>query len=288
MNRLSQFIRTTLNPGIYHGHDKKPPFFEGWYFKLINAKESQRYAVIPGIFLGEDAHAFVQVLDGNTAQSTYHRFPVSDFWASREKFEVRVGENSFSDDAIELKIEDHLRQINGKLNFEGVSPWPVTLTSPGIMGWYAWIPKMECYHGVLSFDHQIRGSLQINGQEIDFTEGHGYTEKDWGQSFPAGYVWFQSNHFDTPGTSLTASIAVIPWSGNAFRGFIVGLWHQNRLYRFATYTGAKTEKLSITDRRVFWVIRDRRYRLEMEASRAATRRRNHAGHGGGTAGNVSR
>ena len=23
------------------------------------------------------------------------------------------------------------------------------------MGWYAWVPFMECYHGVLSLDHTI-------------------------------------------------------------------------------------------------------------------------------------
>ena len=49
----------------------------------------------------------------------------------------------------------------GRLVFEGITPWPVSITSPGIMGWYAWVPKMECYHGVLSLDHRIQGDLQI-------------------------------------------------------------------------------------------------------------------------------
>jgi hypothetical protein len=127
---------------------------------------------------------------------------------------------------------------------------------------------MECYHGVLSFDHVIQGKLRIHGVDIDFSGGRGYIEKDWGKSFPAGYVWFQCNHFATPGTSLTASIAVIPWLTHAFRGFIVGLWHQGNLYRFASYTGAITETLEITDQHVTWDIRDRRYRLAMQASRA--------------------
>jgi len=266
----TQFWRGIMNPAIYHGHSKAPPFFFCFYFKLVSEDESQRFAIIPGVFLGEDAHAFVQVLNGNTAQcktatSSYHRFHVSDFWASEEKFEVRIGENYFSQNSIDLKIDDKLGKIYGKLAFEGITPWPVSILSPGIMGWYAWVPKMECYHGVLSLDHQIQGHLQINTESINFTGGRGYIEKDWGQSFPAGYVWFQSNHFDTPGTSLTASVAVIPWLGSAFRGFIIGLWHQDRLYRFATYTGAKTETLNITDDRVTWIIRDRRYRLEMVA-----------------------
>ena len=121
------------------------------------------------------------------------------------------------------------------------------------MGWYAWVPKMECYHGVLGFDHQITGSLEFNGTELDFTNGRGYIEKDWGVAFPEGYVWMQSNHFNRPRVCLTASIAMIPWLGSAFRGFIVGLWIDRQLYRFATYTGAKTDLIEITDREVIWI-----------------------------------
>ena len=263
-----QFWHTTMTPAMFHGHRKSPPFFEGWYFKLIDEAENQRYAIIPGVFLGEGEHAFVQVLNGNTAQSSYHRFPISKFWSSEERFEIQIGDNFFSQDAIELSIENDIGQVYGKLDFKGMTPWPVSVVSPGIMGWYAWIPKMECYHGVLSLDHTIFGELQVNAESINFSGGRGYIEKDWGQSFPAGYVWFQSNHFSSAGSSLTASIAVIPWLGSAFRGFIVGLWHQDVLYRFATYTGAKTERLIITDDHLTWVIQDRRYRLEMRASRA--------------------
>jgi tocopherol cyclase len=268
MNPFTHFVRTTMNPAMYHGHRKNPPFFEGWYFKLIDATENKRYAIIPGVFLGEEAHAFVQILNGGNGQSTYHRFEIDDFWASQEKFEIRIGENHFSEQSIQVNIADDLGKITGKLAFEGINPWPVSITSPGIMGWYAWVPKMECYHGVLSFDHLIQGNLKINDEIIDFANGRGYIEKDWGQSFPAGYIWFQSNHFDSLGTSLTASIAVIPWMGSAFRGFIVGLWNQGKLYRFATYTGAKTLGLAITDEQVTWTVKDRRYRLEMLAQRA--------------------
>jgi hypothetical protein len=135
------------------------------------------------------------------------------------------------------------------------------------MGWYAWIPAMECYHGVVSLDHSIEGALQVNGQSLDFGGGRGYIEKDWGRAFPAAYIWFQTNHFEQPGTSLTASVAIIPWLRRSFPGFIVGLWHGGTLYRFATYTGARIEQLDITDERVTWTIADRKHRLSMTAAR---------------------
>lgn len=76
----------------------------------------------------------------------------------------------------------------------------------------------------------------------------------------------QANHFERPGTSLTASIAAVPWFRSALRGFIVGLWHRRMLYRFATYTRADVERFAIEDDHVAWVVRDRRHGLEMLAN----------------------
>ena len=267
MTGLRYFIETTLHPERFHGHNKNPPFFEGWYFKLINAPENQRYAIIPGVFIGEDSHAFIQILNGNLAQSTYHRFDIGQFWASRNSFHIRIANNEFTSQAIQLNLDDPLGRVQGSVSFETLSPWPVSVLSPGIMGWYAWVPRMECYHGVLSMDHGLRGNLEINDQVINFEGGRGYIEKDWGKSFPKGYVWFQSNHFDTPETSLTASVAVIPWLGSSFRGFIIGFWYQNQLYRFATYLGSFIESLEISDTKVHWLVKDRHYSLEMTATR---------------------
>lgn len=258
-----------LHPEWYHGRHKKPPFFEGWYYKLVDAAEQHRYAVIPGIFLSDDPHqqhAFVQILDGMAGRVTYHRYPADAFWAARDAFDIRVGSNRFTADFIELDLSSGEQTLSGRVEFEGVVPWPVTLSSPGIMGWYGWLPFMECYHGVLGFDHALRGQFRVDGQSIDWTGGRGYIEKDWGSSFPSAWVWMQSNHFSAPGSSLTASVAIIPWLGGSFRGMIAGFWHDRQLVRFATYTGARIEHLEIEDNHVLWVIADRLHRLEIDAA----------------------
>jgi hypothetical protein len=261
-------LRTLFNPDMYHGFNRKPPFFEGWYYKIVNQDGSQRFAIIPGVILGANGHAFIQLLNGSSGQSLYYTFPLKEFRASPEHFEVIIGENRFTNETISLQIIDQEQRLQGELNFPDISPWPVTLFSPGIMGWYAWVPRMETYHGVVSLDHSIQGSLNINADKIDFNHGRGYTEKDWGASFPEAYIWFQTNHFDVPGISLTASVAIIPWIKNAFRGFIIGFWYQGKLYRFATYTGAKLEKMQTYPDRFRWTVKDSRYRLETNTSRA--------------------
>lgn len=268
---MRRFIYETLHPEIYHGHNKRAPFFEGWYYKLISADEQSRYAVIPGIFKtynATDDHAFIQVMDGMSGKATYHQFPVDAFYAAEEDLDIRIGDNHFRKDCISLNIDDDQMQIQGELRFTGGTGWPVTLSAPGVMGWYAWLPFMECYHGILSFDHRIDGTLDIDGKRVSFDDGRGYMEKDWGQAFPSGYVWQQTNHFEKPGTCLTASIAMIPSVGRTFRGFLAGFYHKRRLYRMTTYTGAVTERLDITDDHVFWTLRDKKYRLEMTSERA--------------------
>jgi tocopherol cyclase len=261
-------IKTTLNPALYHGSGQKPPFFEGWYYKFISADENHKVAIIPGIFLGEGSHAFVQVLDGVDGSTAYHTFPAEAFQADPNQFAISILSNRFDGQSVSVDIDRPEGKILGEVRLGKLNPWPVSLLSPGIMGWYAWVPRMECYHGVLSFDHSLEGALTLNGKTMDFSGGRGYIEKDWGQAFPAGWVWLQSNHFERPGVCITASVAMIPWVGRAFRGFIVGLWLDGELYRFASYTGAQIESLQIFDEHVEWVLRDRSHRLTLNARRA--------------------
>lgn len=69
-----------------------------------------------------------------------------------------------------------------------------TFLNPNIMGYFNYIPNLECNHEVVSMNHSLNGEIIINGESIDFNHGKGYIEKDWGRSFPEKYIWIQSNH----------------------------------------------------------------------------------------------
>ena len=270
MRSPSAFIRDTMHPEGFHGEGVRGGFFEGWYVKVVNHDQSARWAFIPGMFRGEDGgertdEAFVQVLDGATGNSWYHRYPVQDFHAASGRFDVRVGPHRFTDQGVQLRFPE----LRGDIEYTtGMDPWPVSWRKPGIMGWYAWMPAMECYHGVVSFGHDLRGSLAIDGVDTDFTGGRGYIEKDWGRAFPAGYIWMHSAHFDDhPETALVASVAIIPWLRSAFRGFIVGLRTPDRLRTWATYNGSKEISLSFDDAHVRWSLTGPDGRLDLVAER---------------------
>ncbi|MEP4146071.1 MAG: tocopherol cyclase family protein [Halioglobus sp.] len=246
--------------------------FEGWYFKLVNGAGEGPRAVIPGVFLGDDAHAFIQLLDGAEGSSTYHRFPLGEFRADADCFDVSIGRSRFNCGGMDLDIdadETEVKQaVYGGISFSDWNGWPVTLGSPGVMGPYSFAPFMECNHGILSMDHSLSGTLTVDEETVSYDNGRGYIEKDWGRSFPRGYVWAQSNHFEEDGVSISASVARIPWISGSFPGFLVGLLLRGRLYRFTTYTGARIEQLSVDDHSYRLVVQDREHRLEINATRS--------------------
>ena len=265
----------TMHPDGFHGYlpdgGFKPGFFEGWYVKCVSVDRDQRLAFIPGLFMGDtpDAprEAFVQVLDGATGESWYNAYPADEFSADPSVFDVTIGPNHFSADGFKVDLSSGHR---GTVTYIGdLDPWPVTRQEPGCMGWYAWMPFMECYHGVTSFGHGLAGALLTPNGPADFDLGRGYIEKDWGQAFPAGYVWLHSNSFTDESTSLMASIAIVPWVRSEFRGFTVGLKHRGRLFRFTTYSGARTVSLDADDETVRWTLRTKLGgQLDLTATRA--------------------
>jgi len=260
-------VTGVLHPEGFHGDGVTSSYFEGWYVKLVTGDRRARFAVIPGVFLDPQGggEAFVQVLDGATGESWYHRYDIAEFGADDDRFNVRVGPNRFTEHGVVLDLPS----LRGEVRFTTpLDPWPVSWRSPGVMGWYAWVPRMECKHGVVSFGHDLAGSLQHGDDITSFDGGRGYLEKDWGAAFPSGYVWMQTNHFSERETCLTASVALIPWVRSEFRGHIVGLLHRGELHRFATYTGARTTRLEIDDDEVRWHLRSKQGSvLELTADR---------------------
>lgn len=258
-------VRSFFNPEQFQGWGKRKKYFEGWYYKIVNSDETKAFAFIPGIAIDNDGkkHAFIQILDGRKRTSEYIRMEGSAFKAKSGILDISIEGNIFTENGIQMTLPE----IHGALKFNGNVPWPKPFYAPGIMGPYAFVPFMECYHGIVSMDHEISGSLSIAGEFIDFSGGRGYIEKDWGRSFPSAYVWMQTNHFSKPGISFKASVAKIPWIRNAFVGFIAGLWFDNQLYRFTTYNQTKLRKCSISKEDVNIILENKRYLLEVFAFR---------------------
>ncbi|KAL9185745.1 hypothetical protein ACHAXT_003522 [Thalassiosira profunda] len=284
------FLRATgllkFQPDQYQGAKRRKRYFEGWYYKFVapldgnnnatdtccsnvnegegdSCKESESssetsLAVVPGIFHGQtkhsnESHAFVFVTNG--VRQHYYRFAMDEFsYASgKEEHFIQVGSNRFTHAGVSLDLrpregDDADLILKGHLDFGSLAPWPISLGKLGAMG-----PEAA----VISFDN-----------------GRGYTEKDFGRSFPSLWIWLQTNSFrSTPGTSLFVSVARIPLFGMEFPGFTAAVWHDGTLIPFATWSGARFEELRVSDEELYLSLRSGRrkgkltYRMEIAVDR---------------------
>lgn len=178
-----------------------------------------------------------------------------------EDFSVKVPYtkgNVFSKHWITLNIHTPQLSLYGTIHYRNLSP-----IKYDIMGPFAFFP-MECRHGIISMNHRLKGKVWLNGEDIDFTGGQGYIEKDSGRSFPSSYVWIQANDFPKP-CSIMAAVATIPFCGLHFQGCICVIQYQGKEYRLATYLGVRV--LICTRKKI--VLKQGKYRLEIRIAPCA-------------------
>ena len=190
-------IHALWNPECYHGWGRKKRFFEGWYYKLVSQNQQHALALIPGIAMDTSGQkqAFIQLLDGKNLKGTYHKFHAKQFKPTAKKHALKIENNFFSEKMLVLDLPN----IKGELFFDNLKPWSNSFFSPGIMGPFSFVPFMECYHGVLSMNHSIKGRLDFNGESLSFDNGKGYMEKDWVSAGNWGSikVWMKTIDNDT-------------------------------------------------------------------------------------------
>ncbi len=216
----------------FHGKNKIFSFFEGWYFKHENNNET--ICFIPGISIDKYGRkkAFIQII---TNENSYNiDYPYKQFKVHKNKFCIKIGNNIFSKKGIKIDINNEDISIKGKLLYGKFTP-----IEYDIMGIFKLIPFMECNHGIISLNHSVIGTLNINNKNVTFNTG--YIEKDWGHSFPKKYLWLQCNNFQEENTSIMVSIAQIPLLGLKFEGCICVVYYKGKEYRLATYEGVESQ-----------------------------------------------
>jgi len=223
-------------PEVFQGSLRKKNYFEGWYFKQVTKDLSRTFSFIPGVsIVKNDPHAFVQIMDGSRGATEYIRYPIDQFSWRRKDLYVKVGSSTFTGNGMILDIENEKINLIGQIDFRNRVKYPARVLSPGIMGWYSFVPFMECNHGVVSVNHDLSGEISVNNNVVSFDGGKGYIEKDWGGAFPEAWIWVQSNNFNEHDTSFMLSIAKIPWMGIFFTGLISFLYLNKQFYLFSTY-----------------------------------------------------
>jgi len=246
MNKSLHSRSEKLNdPFLFQGRKTTKGYFEGWYYKQVNASRGQTISVIFGVSMHvAHAHSFVQLLLTNPLRTYYFEYPIGDFNYDDGNF--TIGPNHFSKQGITLDLHQDHFNCKGSLTYTQLVPLKTSFYMPSIMGPFAYIPGMECNHGVVSMRHQVDGTLELTNETWTFTKDTGYIEKDWGRSFPKRYIWIQGNHFAKAEANLMLSVADIPFLKANFEGVIAQLDIPGKSIRIATYLGGRKGKLERT------------------------------------------
>jgi hypothetical protein len=270
MNFPDYFPRL-FRPSVYQGKRNPKNYFEGWYYKHVDISGKHLWSIIFGVSFSKDSHSFIQVIEGITGKTDYLRFEKEDFKYRKDRLDISIAKNRIRENSIVLDIVGENFTIKGSIEYMNNSPFPQSIISPGIMGWYTYAPFMECYHGVVSMNHDLNGTLTINEKTIDFTGGKGYIEKDWGRSMPSDWIWLQCNHFkEHEDVSMMLSIARIPWLSGHFPGFLSFIKVKDTIYRFATYKSSKIAELEIEKDSVEVILENKTHTLFVQVERGVS------------------
>lgn len=241
------------HPECFHGEKSlhaTSNYFEGWYFKISNGIDVISF--IPGINIENGNYSsFIQII---TKKNSYFlRYSFQDFSFSNSPFFIKIANNFFSLNEINININNSFQMLNieGNIHFYNCTSISSNFFAPNIMGPFSYFPFMECNHAVLSMKSSVSGSLNFNGNLINFNNGAVYIEKDWGTSFPSSYVWCQSNEFLAFPANFMLSVAKIPLGVLNFTGIISDISFENKEYKFTTYYGSKLKKYDVNNNSIF-------------------------------------
>jgi len=242
----------------FHGAHKSHSYFEGWYFKHQNGGHT--IAFIPGVNYDEQGRksAFVQVITDDVSCNV--PFSFSDFNVSTHGLGILLRNQIFGERGVKIDLKTPEIRCKGTIKYG-----PLTPPKYDVMGPFRFVPFMECHHGVISMKHRLQGMLEVNGTQINFDNGTGYIEKDWGTSFPKSYLWVQCNRFRDAAGSVMISVADIPFGKFSFKGCICIVHYWGNEYRLTTYNGVRIIRCDETG----LILKQREYVLKAEFSKNA-------------------
>lgn len=142
----------------FYGQNPPPPYFEGWYFKLQNGS-GQAAALIPAMHIQKNGQKSASIQIISETDSWWVEYPADQFSACENRFFVRIGESTFSEQGIRISVQKDGISLCGSVSFGPTLP-----IRYDIMGPFRWLPNMECSHSVISMSHRLDGCLILNGE----------------------------------------------------------------------------------------------------------------------------
>ncbi len=180
------------DPNRYHWNGLTNPFFEGWFFRVA-LPDGRSFGFIysvqnPGAMSGDPSGAHV-VIARNCGDVVHGEFGLDAFSADRERFTMRTAGNRSTEGHFDGELCENGHEVSWDIDYEIIEPWPSTM---GTMTNFPGLP-VNWYVGAL----RARGTGVINwdGERIALKNAAVFQDHNWGNFFPQGYIWMQSQEF---------------------------------------------------------------------------------------------
>lgn len=223
-------------------HNKKV-YFKDWYLRIVDAKNEKTLCCTMRLNkIGSNIQGSLKVIYDTGEKKQEVSMPVTEVMVEAER--VNFGHNVWSKEAVVFDLEKEVNSIKGRLELEQVVDLNQSFLKPGLMGVYKHLPLLEFYQEVIILKGKTLGILNINGDEIDFTDGNCYIHRQWGSKFPNIWLWGQCTGFDhSDEVSLMLGIARIKIFFNYYTAFAIPVYYNDKVEIFSNYNGGHIAKL---------------------------------------------
>jgi len=253
---LLVFLLTPSSANQYdpHLYPRSGPFFEGWYFRFIDFDNKRSFGSLFGTVLPQDATkvqrpAYIGLLKNLREDRTLkdlNCFPdINDVSVTVGDGEAVTKDPNYKSPAsfvwsagasgcgsVEVKPDSASVNVTfGNVHFEAQIGAPVAWDAAGSgpMGRLGWVPFIPLSWFVYSL-----GSPVLEYKWLDLDSGQAYTgrgfvhmEKNWGNSFPEGWIWTQGMSSDGQ-ASFAGTYGPVGFGPVSVPGHLVGYRNNNK------------------------------------------------------------
>ncbi len=190
------------DPNRYHWNGWTDPFYEGWFFRVA-LQDGRSFGFIysvqnPGAMILDPKGAHV-VIARNGGDVVHGSFLIDGFSADRNEFDMETAGNHAKEGHFDGDIYEKGQNVSWDIDYKTIEPWPDTM---GGMTNFPGLP-VNWYVGAL----RGRGTGVINwdGERIIFDNADVFQDHNWGDFFPEGYIWMQSQEFPNASDALAVA-----------------------------------------------------------------------------------
>jgi tocopherol cyclase len=190
------------DPNRYHWDGQANPFYEGWFFRIA-LPDGRSFAFIyciqnPGDATGDMGGAYLVAArsGGDLFQET---FEAAAFSGNPESFAVQIADHSATEGHLDGEVHENSHDATWDIDYEIIEPWTDT------MGDFTNQPDLPVNWYVGALRGRAGGVIEWDGEVISFTDAAVFQDHNWGDFFPSGYIWMQSQEFPDAGDAVAVA-----------------------------------------------------------------------------------